>query len=473
MGEEIPDISFDAAAFELFSERLREETRLFSSLVGGGGLSEDGYVIGFEIEAWLLDHGYFPHSVNEQFLEVLDHPFVVPELSRFNVELNCDPLVLSGDALSRATASLTDLWTHCNGVAHGIDTNMVMIGTLPNIRDEDLTPANMSPLKRYEALNSEILRQRGGRPLIVNISGREHLHSEHVDVMLEAATTSFQIHLKTPASVAHRYFNASVMASAPLLAASVNAPYLFGRDLWQETRIPLFEQSIALTDYDGARGRVTFGAGYLDSSLFEALEQNLTDYPVLLPTVFDAPADEFRHLRFHNGTIWRWNRPLVGFQADGTPHLRLEHRVLPAGSTIIDMVANAACYFGLVRDMVETGFDETGALPFKEASENFYEAARYGLDAELFWPGAGRVDAATVLLDEIIPSARRGLAAFGIAPQDVDLYLDILEARVRSGQTGAAWQRAQLQACGGDFQQMISVYCERQRSGAPVHAWAM
>ena len=417
----------------------------------------------------MLDHGYFPHSVNEQFLEKLDHPFVVPELSRFNVELNCDPLALTGNALSQATSALTELWAHCNGVAHGIDTSLVMIGTLPIIRDEDLTVANMSPLKRYEALNNEILRQHGGRPLS-SISAVRNTSTA------STATSCWkrpQIHLKTPASVAHRYFNASIMASGPLLAACANAPYLFGRDLWQETRIPLFEQSIALTDFEGARGRVTFGSGYLESSLFEALEQNLTDYPVLLPTVFDAPPEQFRHLRFHNGTIWRWNRPLVGFEADGTLHLRLEHRVMPAGPTIIDMVANAACYFGVVRDMVDRGFDEARALSFEDATANFYEAARKGLDAEIVWPGAGRVGAATVLLDELIPAARRGLTAFGVDEEDSNLYLDIFEARVRSGQAGAAWQRAQLQAQAGDFQKLVSVYCERQRSGVPVHAWDM
>jgi hypothetical protein len=232
MGEEISSSNFDLADFNRFGECLRTETDIFSSLVRNKRLSEDGFVIGFEIEAWLLDHGFTPNPVNEQFLKELAHPLVVPELSRFNVELNCEPLVLSGDTLRRASAALSNLWAHCNNVAHGLDTNMVMIGTLPIIRDEDLTLSNMSPLKRYEALNNEILHQRGGRPLVVDIDGEEHLHRVHHDVMLEAATTSFQIHLKTPASIAHRYYNASIMASAPLLASCVNAPFLFGHDLW-------------------------------------------------------------------------------------------------------------------------------------------------------------------------------------------------------------------------------------------------
>ena len=473
MGEEISRSLFGQEDFDRFGERLTEETGLFGDLSASDRLSGDGFVAGFEIEAWLLDHGFFPNPVNDRFLETLAHPLAVPELSRFNVELNCEPLELTGDVLRRATEALGGLWEHCNHVAHGLDTNMVMIGTLPIIRDEDLTLANMSPQTRYEALNREILRQRGGSPLVVDIDGDERLRSEHRDVMLEAATTSFQIHLKTPADVAHRYYNASIMASGPILAGCANAPYLFEKALWAETRIPLFEQSIGLTDFEGTRGRVTFGSGYLQSTLWEALAENRDAYPVLLPILFDEPATAFRHLRLHNGTIWRWNRPLVGFEGDGTPHVRIEHRVMPSGPTIIDMIANAAFYFGLVREMVDSGFDEDGGLSFADADANFYAAARSGLDTELVWPGAGRVAAPDLLLDELIPAARRGLAAFGVDAEDIRLYLDIVAARVRSGQTGAAWQRAALGHRGGDFREMMSVYCERQRSAVPVHQWAL
>tara|TARA_R110002072_G_scaffold35177_44_gene104464 strand:- start:1171 stop:2592 length:1422 start_codon:yes stop_codon:yes gene_type:complete len=471
MGDEISRTRFEAADFERFGDRLRAETALFADLSSAGHLSEDGFVAGFEIEAWLLDHGFFPNPCNTRFLAALDHPLVVPELSRFNVELNCEPLALTGDVLRRANAALSDLWAHCNDVAHGLDANMVMIGTLPHLRDTDLTLSNMSPQMRYEALNAEILRQRGGRPLTVDIDGEEHLHSEHADVMLEAATTSFQIHLKTPARAAHLYYNASIMTAAPLLAACTNAPFLFDRSLWDETRIPLFEQSIGLTDIDGGHGRVTFGSGYADSSLCDVLAENLRSYPILLPFTFDAPTEDFRHMRLHNGTVWRWNRPLIGFEDDGSPHFRIEQRTLPAGPTIIDMVANAACYFGMVRDLVDSGFVEHGDLSFADARANFYAAAKSGLEAELTWPGSGRVRARDLMLDELIPAARRGLAAFAVDADDRELFLGIVEARVRSGQTGAAWQRTELARRGGDLFEMMSVYCENQRSGAPVHQW--
>jgi len=471
MGDEIARTSFAEADFTRFGERLNAETSLAREWLRGGRFSEAGFSIGFELEAWLLDHNCYPHSINERFLDELANPLVVPELSRFNVEFNCTPQVLGDFALRRAEMEMAELWARSNVVAHGLDANMVMIGILPTIRERDLTLDNISPLKRYHALNHEVLRRRGGRPFRVAIEGRERLETEHTDVMLEAATTSFQVHIKVPARLGHRYHNASVLVSGPVLAACGNAPFLFGRTLWEETRIPLFEQAVALSGAHADISRVTFGRDYFADSLETWLAENLEEYPVLLPIVFEDPRERLRHLRLHNGTIWRWNRPLIGFEEDGSPHLRIEHRILPAGPTFIDMMANAALYLGLVEHVVMNAMDERSPLPFAAARANFYAAARDGLRARLDWPGRPSTPAAALLLDELIPAARAGLANMGVDMTDRVRYLDVIEARVRSGQTGAAWQRACLQARGGDFLELMALYCERQRSGLPVHQW--
>jgi hypothetical protein len=340
-----------------------------------------------------------------------------------------------------------------------------MIGTLPTIRDADMTLANMSPLNRYYALNREVLRQRSGRPLRVEIEGREQLVSTHRDVMLEAATTSFQVHIKTPADLAHLYYNASIAASGPIIAACGNAPFLFGKSLWEETRIPLFEQAVEAP----GPARVSMGSGYVARTLLEVFEENLRDYDALLPMAFDDAPAAFRHLRLHNGVIWRWNRPLVGFDASGAPHLRIEHRILPAGPGFVDMIANAAFYVGLVRALAFSGGDGSGGVPFAQAQRNFYSAARDGLDAKLYWPGIGEIAAGRLLQSRLIPAAREGLADLGVS--DSRGYMDVISARVGSGQTGARWQRAALAARGGDFHDLMAAYCERQRSGAPVHEW--
>lgn len=465
MGEEIRTIGFTVEDKALFTARLAQETEIARALLAADKFSRAGHMLGFEIEAWIVDHNYFPASINQLLLEALNNPLVVPELSKFNLELNCAPLTLEGDALGGAYDALTEVWAHCNAVAHRLDANLVMIGTLPTIRDEDLSIDNMSPLNRYYALNSEVLRLRGGRPLRVDILGREHLVSEHRDVMLEAATTSFQVHLKSPANLAHLYYNASIAASAPILAASGNAPFLFGKALWEETRIPLFEQAV---DVPGP-SRVCLGSGYVTDSLLEIFEENARDYDALLPIAFDDGPEAMRHLRLHNGVIWRWNRPLIGFDDDGAPHLRVEHRILPAGPSFVDMMANAALYLGLARALALSGDNGTGGLSFEAARRNFYTAARHGLEAALTWPGEGEIGAGRLLLERLIPAARQGLADLGV--DDPRGYLDVIEARVRAGQTGAVWQRKALAACDGDLFAMMAAYCEGQRSGAPVHEW--
>ncbi|HLF24347.1 MAG TPA: hypothetical protein VI565_10535, partial [Burkholderiales bacterium] len=393
MGEEIQREQFGEADFKQFGQKLAEETKYAASLFSGGGFSQSGYSIGFEIEAWLLDHNYFPTPINETYLKTLSQPLVVPELSRFNVEMNCTPLALEGHAFMKALDELTMLWAQCQKVAHRLDANIVLIGTLPTIRDEDLSLDNMSPLKRYHALNNEVLRQRHGRPMRLEIDGRDRLVSEHRDTMLEAGTTSFQIHLKTPGALAHRYYNASVMASGPVMAMSTNAPFLFERDLWDETRIPLFEQAIQLAGLHPTSNRVSFGNGYLRESLFPWVEENLKEFPVLLPLVFDEPTSKLSHVHLHNGTIWRWNRPLIGFEDDGTPHLRIEHRIMPAGPSFLDMMANAAFYIGLAKWIVDNDYDRKEEPSFAEARANFYDAARHGLDAMLRWRQGRKVSA--------------------------------------------------------------------------------
>lgn len=466
MGEEIETTGFTRQDRARFADRLAQETGHLRALFAKDRFSHAGHMLGFEIETWILDHNYFPASINQELLEALGDPLVVPELSRFNVELNCDPIALERGAFRRAFAALTDLWARCNAVAHRLDANLVMIGTLPTIRKEDMTLPNMSPLNRYYALNREVLRMRRGRALRVDIEGRDHLVSEHADVMLEAATTSFQVHLKAPAELAHLYYNAAIAASGPVLAAAGNAPFVFGKSLWEETRIPLFEQAVVVP----GPSRVSMGSGYATRSLAQIFEENAHAYDILLPMALNAPAGEMRHLRLHNGVIWRWNRPLIGFDPDGTPHLRVEHRVLPAGPSLIDMIANAALYVGLARLLVLSGGDGSGGLPFAAARENFYAAARYGLDARLTWPGVGEIAADRLLLERVLPEARIGLVDLGV--DDAGDFLDVIEARVRSRQTGAAWQRRALEARGGDLYAMMAAYCEGQRSGAPVHEWA-
>ena len=472
MGQEIGRIHFRREDFVEFSARLAEETALLESWLGDSRFEQSAYVGGFELEAWLLDRNYFPLPANEAYLARLNNPLVVPELSRFNVELNGTPQPLAGRALRRLEEELTATWRQCLEVAHEFGGTLIMIGILPTVRERDLCLANISPLNRYYALNEQVLKSRGGRPIRLDIQGREHLQLTHGDVMLEAATTSFQVHLQAPAEEVVRYHNAAQILSAPMVALAANSPYLFGKQLWDETRIPLFEQAVDVGDNaHPEKRRVTFGDDYLQDSAFECYRDNLARYPVLLPIQFDSGPQELRHLRLHNGTIWRWNRMLIGFNEAGTPHLRVEHRVMPAGPTIVDMIANAAIYLGASRFLAGLRVPPEADWAFSAARDNFYRAARDGLDARITWLDGSEVSPRTLLAEEILPMAREGLKLLGADAEDIEHYVDIARARVRTQLNGAAWQRAHIERYGIDFFRLTADYLEHQRSAMPVHEW--
>jgi hypothetical protein len=472
LGQEITQTDFAEADFVRFSQRLAEETDLAQHWLDAGRFDDAAHVAGFELEAWLLDRNSFPLPANEAYLARLADPLVVPELSKFNVELNGTPQALRGRALRRLEEELTATWRHCLQVAHDLEGTLIMIGILPTVRERDLTLANISPLNRYYALNQQVLKRRAFRPLRLDIRGSEHLRLTHADVMLEAATTSFQVHLQAPAADIVRCYNASLILSAPMVALAANSPFLFGRQLWEETRIPLFEQAVDSAESADCR-RVTFGSGYLQDGPLECYRENLANYPVLLPIGFEDGEAQLRHLRLHNGTIWRWNRLLIGFDGGGRPHLRVEHRVMPAGPTIRDMIANAAVYLGAARFLAGLRVPPEADLSFGDARANFYAAARDGLEARLTWLDGGMVEVASLLLDEVLPMAREGLRLLEVDEDDIDLYLDLAAARTRTRQNGAAWQRAHAQRHGRDLFRLTADYLERQRSAMPVHEWAI
>jgi gamma-glutamyl:cysteine ligase YbdK (ATP-grasp superfamily) len=475
MGQEIEVVRFTPADFAEFEQRLQAETALLAEWFRARSFSVRDRMGGFELEAWLVDESARPAPVNEAFLRRLCNPMVVPELARFNVELNDHPQHLWGSAFSRFEASLGATWQQCARVAQELHTGLLMIGILPTVQESELCQENMSDLKRYRALNEQVLRLREGEPLRLDINGREHLKTEHHSVMMEAATTSFQLHLKVHPDHAVRAYNAAIIASAPLVAVTANSPYLFGHDLWDETRVPLFEQSVSVGGLAGASHgplrRVTFGSGYARDSLMECFTENAQHYPVMLPMHYRDGLEQMAHVRLHNGTIWRWNRPLIGFDYDGMPHLRIEHRVIPAGPTIVDMIANAAFYNGLMQTLMTQAIPPELQLPFAVARDNFYAAARRGLDAHVRWFGEARGTLLALVSGQLLPMARQGLQQLEIDPADIDRYLGIIEARVNSGQTGAAWQRACAARLGRNLQAMTQIYRAHQDAGRPVHEW--
>lgn len=491
MGRDITHSHFKKVDFDRYSNKLSAELDWVCNWFKRQEkftANQSVPTIGFEMEMCLIDRQGDPASSNEQFLTQLKNSDIVsqitPELAQFNIELNGSVFKLTGTALGEMAQELQNLYTACQQAANTIDCDIVMIGSLPTLQEQHLQLENMSHVTRYQALNEQVLRSRKGKAIELDIQGRETLKSVHFDVMLESVATSFQLHLQMPFLRSVRYYNAAIILSAPIVSVSANSPFLFGKDLWSETRIPVFEQAVAVGGYDGAMfgpvKRVSFGSDYAHNSLLECFVENNEHYPVLLPELFNTATEDLEHLSLHNGTIWRWNRPLIAYvETEDTDkvkqreyHLRLEHRVIPSGPTVVDSIANAAFFYGAITALANQSEIPEQQLSFGQAKDNFYLAAKQGLKSRLSWLNGEVVPVKTLILDTLLPMAKEGLQQMGVEHKDIQYYLDIIEQRVSTGQNGATWQRRYIETHGKDMRAMTLAYLKNQKTGKPVHSWS-
>lgn len=472
MGQEIGHSEFTEADLQAFKQRLQRETDLLRERFQQRAFAHSAAMAGFEIEAWLVDENFQPVDANLEFMERMNHPLTAPELARFNVEFNSTPVALRGDGLQQAHEEIQTLWQQATETAEAMGLHCISIGTLPSLKDEHLSLERITPWKRYEALNEQVMQQRKYQPLELNLNGNnEHIALRHEDVMLEAAATSLQIHRQVAQDEAAAMYNASLIASAYTVAASANSPYLFGVGLWDETRIPVFERAVESGGYEqaskGPIRRVGFGEGFLKQSLMECFEENLAHYPILLPIDLNEAEESLAHLRLHNGTIWRWNRPLINNEADN-PHCRIEHRVCAAGPSVSDMMADAAFYFGLSQSLAQ---HTRPIIRFAQARNNFYLASRHGLRASLVWNDNHQDNARNLILNHALSLAESGLQQLGMNEVVIERYLSIIEARVSCGQNGAEWQRCYVTAHGKKWTAMLKRYSGYQQDDLAVHLW--
>jgi hypothetical protein len=468
VGRTVASTAFTAVDYARFRAELEAETARLERWFADGRFAGGATTVGYELEACLVDADYAPADANATFLARLDMPEAVPELARSNVEFNGRARGIGSRGLERLHAELDDWFARGRRVAADLDLKLVLIGVLPTLEERHLTLEHISPSDRYRALNATVAARRGRPYVEVAIHGREIYRGYYDSIMAESAATSFQMHISLPPKRAVRCYNAAVIASGPLLAVAANAPYLFGYDLWAETRIPVFAQSVDTGDVNF----VTFGRRYVGDSLFELFAENRDRFPVLLPAACEPGGIE--HLLLHNGTIWRWNRPIVGGDRNvgEPPRLRLEHRALPSGPSVLDMIANCAFFYGLTWALSECEPPPEGGLSFGAARANFYRAAREGMAAELHWFD-GEHPATRLFEERLLPLARTGLAALSVDADLAQRYLDVIAARVARGLSGAGWQRAWVARHGRDMAAMLAAYAERQASGAPVSEWSL
>lgn len=480
MGQDIRRTAESNADMNGFLQRLRKETTLLAQWFQDGSFApcSEGHTVGLELEMWLVDQNFQPLPENQKLLDALSDPLLVPELSKFNAEYNAQPELVGPGSLERLAVQMREYWQRIQISMGELQGHMLTIGSLPTLCDAMLSVEAMSEFERYKALNEYVLNLRRGKPLRLSIEGEDKLKSVHDDIMLEAAATSFQVHIQAPYELMTATFNAAVLVSAASVAISANSPFLLGAALWEESRIPLFEQAVSLPGFallDGSRQqRVTFGHGYVQESLMELFLENAHSYPVLLPVTTNTPPDRLSHVALQNSTIWRWNRPVLGFDRDGHPSLRVEHRVMSAGPTIDDMIADLAFVLGVCHDLAPRLKEAHDFMPFTAARSNFYAAAKEGLNARVRWGEHGDLLLQTLILEELLPAARRGLKALRVSEEEINYYLDhVLKGRVVSRQTGAAWQKLWVKQHGRDLTGMTAAYFEKQAAGQAVHSWTV
>jgi CBS domain-containing protein len=412
----------------------------------------------------------------------------VTELAQFNLEANLSPLPLAGGSFSQMEAELVRLLARVREVAEKHDTRIVLCGILPTLDKSHLGLNSLTPIPRYEQMNRIMTEQRGGRFQAL-IKGLDELQTVHDNVMLEACNTSFQLHLQAGADEFAKLYNLAQLIVAPLLAAAPNSPVLLKHRLWHETRVALFQQSLdtraAHKVERGVRQRVSFGDRWLKDSILEIFRDDIARFRSLITAASDeSPLEQLdrgeipslKALRLHNGTVYRWNRPCYGI-TDGKPHLRIECRVLPAGPTVRDEVANAAFFYGLMIALDSEYGDVSERMQFDDAKSNFVAAARYGLHARFRWLDGKAFGADDLILNHLLPSARAGLKSRNIDAADIDLYLGTIEARVRSGRTGAQWAFDSLAAMGSGtrsadrYRALTSAMIRNQAANTPIHEW--
>ncbi|GMR13344.1 MAG: glutamate-cysteine ligase family protein [Gemmatimonadota bacterium] len=476
-----------AAANRVFTKALLTDLQALEKMLRDGMIESGVGRFGCEQEMFLVNRAWTPAPVAVEVLDRLgDGPFTM-ELARFNLEVNVEPRRIEGACFSWLEGRLNEILTRVREAAAELDAEVCLAGILPTLAKSDLSLDNISPKERYYALNDALTRLRGGAYRL-RIEGTDELHIEHDSVMLEACNTSCQIHLQVSPDEFARMYNTAQAITGPVLAACVNSPLLFGKRLWAETRIALFQQSL---DTRSSRvhlrelsPRVRFGSRWVESSVTELFEEDIADFRVLLTQEIEQDPFEclaagriprLDALKLHNSTVYRWNRPCYGI-SDGNAHLRIECRALPAGPTVRDEVANAAFWIGLAIGAARRYGDITESIEFEDVKSNFLAASRRGLNAGLRWVGQRSVPARELILDTLLPMARDGLEG-RVESTDIDLYLGVIEERVKLGATGSAWVARSLRSMKGQgtraerLSALTAATVRLQWEGEPVHTW--
>ncbi|MFD6993731.1 glutamate--cysteine ligase [Streptomyces sp. NPDC059943] len=495
MGEKVESGGTGLSDRQKYRAKLQQCLAVLGRLLGEKRFDRPRNLMGLEIELNLAGSDGMPRMMNAEVLERIASRDFQTELGMFNLEVNIAPHRLGGRVLDQLAEELRTGLGYAHRKANEVDAGIVMIGILPTLSLDDVVSTNLSDADRYTLLNDQMVAARG-EDFALDIDGVERLTCSSPSIAPESACTSVQLHLQVTPDRFADVWNAAQCVAAVQIAVGANAPFLFGKELWRESRPPLFLQATDTRPPElqaqGVRPRTWFGERWIDSA-YDLFEENLRYFPPLLPmsdgedplqVLDEGGTPRLAELVLHNGTVYRWNRPVYDV-ADGLPHLRVENRVLPAGPTVTDVVANAAFYYGLVRALAEDDRPVWTRLPFATAERNFETACRDGIEARLRWPRGGRagngvaeMSAVRLVRDELLPLAAAGLDAWNVEPADRDFYLGVIEGRCERRVNGASWQvdtyhRAQEAGLRREAALAATTrrYAELMHQGDPVHTW--
>ncbi len=486
--------SFDVKPIQTPQERKVLMDALINDLDALDLMIKEGIIessiqrIGAEQEICFVDKDLQPAPINSEVLSSINDKRFTYEHAVFNAEINPDPLEFTGDCLSKLESNLTQDLERLVATSKDFDADIVLVGILPTIEREHLTSDYFSSLDRYRELN-RLLTEIRGEPYEFRIEGTDELITRHNTTMFESCTTSFQVHLQVSAEDICRRYNWAQAIAGPVLAASTNSPLLLGKRLWRETRIALFHQAIdsrkptfSVTE---KAPRVTFGEDWVQNSILEIYKDDIVRYPFLfhrettensLKDVKAGKVPRLDALTTHNGTVYRWNRACYGI-TNNKPHLRIECRHIPSGPTVVDEIANAAFWLGLMNGQPKDYFNIQDLIGFHDVKSNFYKAARMGLGAQFNWIDHKRIPAKELILNELLPMANEGLKKAGINKEDIDKYLGIIEARVTSEKTGSQWildafnQLKEFETPASASLTLTSQMIKNQKKNIPIHQW--
>lgn len=470
-----------------YMRHLLRDVEALDEMIQSHAFEKGRQRIGAEQELNMIDASAQPDPRAYTLLNELPEAFTY-EIGRFNLEANLDPFDLNGQAFQRTEQQLRSLMKAVQEVGERHQMRPILTGILPTIRPSHLTEAYRVPLERFDVLNDALLRFRGGH-FELNISGTDDLAAALPSVTYEAANTSWQLHLQIDPNDFAEAYNWAQYISAPVLAASANSPLFFSRELWHETRIALFQQSIdtrrSTNQIRERHNRVNFGREWLTGSPALLFKDNITRFPLLLTgdvkedglsSFKQGKIPKLRALNLHNGTIYSWNRACYGISDTGYPHLRIEARYIPCGPTIVDEIANFAFWVGLMKGMPPRYANMTEEIPFKTAKSNFYQAARNSLYATLDWGGQHKT-AREVILEDLLPLAQEGLQKVGLSDTEIDKHLSIIERRCQSKINGACWTIRNFRPLSANFgtgvavREITEAMMDGQLSDTPVHDW--